>query len=307
MSYSGAGNRASKNERRDAAREKARAMREQQRKRERRNRWFIQGGIAVVVIAAAVIVSLVLWSSRSTPSAGPVNMQSDGILLAKDAKAVPTPAIPAGGQPVPTTRDKKSSVVSIRIYLDYFCPICNEFETANYDQLTSWMKSGAATVEIHPISFLDRSSEGTRYSSRAANAAGCVATYAPDDYWAWTHEMYLEQPEENSPGLTNAQIIGVMKKAGVHNLSKITTCVNDERYKSWVTDATQRAVDGPLPDSNVKTVAGTPTVIVDGQSFPITDASVSSAAAFATFVEQAASASATTTTPTPTPSPIPTK
>jgi len=307
MSYSGAGNRASKNERRDAAREKARAMREQQRKRERRNRLFLQGGIGVVVVVVAVVVALVLWTSRATPSAGPVNMQSDGILIGKDFKAVQTPAIPVGGQPVPTVRDKKSSVVSIRIYLDYFCPICNEFETANYDQISSWVKSGAATIEIHPISILDRSSLGTRYSSRAANAAGCVATYAPNDFWAFTHEMYLKQPTEDTVGLTNAQIVGVIKDAKVSDISAITKCVNDERYKSWVTDATNRALNGPLPDANVKNVTGTPTVIVDGQQFPITDSSVSSASAFATFVEQAASASATTSTPTPTPSPIPTK
>ena len=311
MTYSGSGNnRPTKNDRRDAAREKARTLREQQRKRERRNRFLWQGGIGVAVIAIAAVVFLIVSSSAVPAGSGPVNMASDGITIGKDYKAVRTPAIPINGKPTPTVRDKKSSVVNIRIYLDYFCPICNEFETANKSQISSWLKTGAATIEIHPISFLDRSSEGTQYSTRAANAAGCVATYSPDQYWAFTEEMYVKQPEENSTGLTNPQILSIVKFAKAKNYSKIADCVNSKRFFSWVGSATTRAENGPLPDSNVSTVTGTPTVLVDGQQYTITDTSVSSAADFAAFVEQVASSQSTSTsTPTPvaTPTPTPTK
>ncbi|HEY1530885.1 MAG TPA: thioredoxin domain-containing protein [Galbitalea sp.] len=306
MTYGGAGDRGSKNQRREAAREKARELREAQRKKEKRNRLFLQGGIGLAIVAAAVIIFFAISSSVVAPAAGPLNMQSDGIIIGKDLKAVSTPAIPAKGKPVATVRDKKSSVVSIRIYLDYFCPVCNAFETANKSQITKWLKTGAATIEIHPISFLDRSSLGTRYSSRAANAGGCVANYAPDDYWAFTEEMYVKQPKEDTVGLTNAQIIDVVKAAKVHNLSKISDCINSEKFKAWVTDATARAEAGPLPDSTVKQVTGTPTVIVDGVEYPITSDDVSSAADFAAFVEQTAGSqfdSGTKSTPTPTPTP----
>jgi protein-disulfide isomerase len=173
------------------------------------------------------------------------------------------------------------------------------------------MKSGAATVEIHPISFLDRSSLGTRYSSRAANAGGCVANYSPNDYWAFTQEMYEKQPTEDTAGLTNAQIVSVIKKAGVHHIPEITKCVDTEKFKSWVTAATNRATTGPLPDANVKTVTGTPTVIVDGLQYNANGTEDwTSASAFAAFVVQAAGASfnsGSTSTSTPTPSPTPTK
>jgi protein-disulfide isomerase len=304
----GAGDRGTKNQRREAAREKARELRDLQRKKEKRNRLFLQGGIAVAVIAVAAIVTLVLVNSVTPPAAGPLNMQSDGIIIGKDLKAVRTPAIPAKGKPVATVRDKKSNVVSIRIYLDYFCPVCNAFETANKSQITGWLKTGAATIEIHPISFLDRSSLGTRYSSRAANAGGCVANYAPDDYWAFTEEMYVKQPTEGTVGLTNAQIIDIAKTAKVSNLSKVSDCIKSEKFKAWVTSATARAEAGPLPDSSVKTVTGTPTVIVDGVEYPITTDDVSSASAFAAFVEQTAGAQfdSGTSTPSATPTPTPT-
>ncbi|HEY4226061.1 MAG TPA: thioredoxin domain-containing protein [Pseudolysinimonas sp.] len=306
VTYGNAGDRGTKNQRREAAREKARELRDQQRKKEKRNRVFLQGGIGLGVIVIGVIIFFVVSSSVTPPAAGPLNMQSDGIVIGKDFKAVPTPAIPAKGKPVATVRDKKSSVVSIRIYLDYFCPVCNAFETANKSQISSWLKSGAATIEIHPISFLDRSSLGTRYSSRAANAGGCVANYAPDDYWAFTEEMYVKQPQEDTVGLTNAQIIAIAKTAKVHNLSKVSDCINSEKFKGWVTAATARAEAGPLPDSSVKTVTGTPTVIVDGVEYPITSDDVSSAAAFAAFVEQTAGAQFDSGQPTPSPTPTPT-
>lgn len=310
MTNPGADDRGRKNERRAAARDKARELREQQRKQERRNRLLLQGGIGVGILAVAAIIFLVLSSSITRPAAGPLNMQSDGIIIGKDLKAVRTPAIPVNGKPVATVRNKKSSVVSIRIYLDYFCPVCNQFETANKTQLTSWLKKGAATLEIHPIALLDRSSLGTQYSTRAANAAACVANYAPDDYWAFTQEMYVRQPTEGTVGLSDAQILAVMSAAKVHDLSQITPCVKKQRFKAWVGDATTRAENGPLPDSTAKSVLGTPTVIVDGVEYPITTTDVSSASAFAAFVEQTAGAgfngSAPASTPKPTPSPTPT-
>jgi protein-disulfide isomerase len=307
MTYGSGDDRLSKNQRREAARDKARALREQQRKKERRNRVFLQGGIGIAILAILAIVVIVVVNSIQPAAAGPKNMLSDGITIGKQFKAVPTAAIPADGKPVATPRDKKSSVVTIRIYVDYFCPICNEFETANKTQISGWLKSGAATLEIHPISFLDRESLGTRYSSRSANAGACVANYSPNDFWAFTQEMYTKQPTENTAGLTNAQIVKVVKDAGVHNISDITKCVNTEKFSSWVKQSTDRATSGPLPDANVKSVTGTPTVIVDGLQYNASD--WTSASDFAAFVVQAAGASfnsGSTPTPTPTPSVTPT-
>jgi protein-disulfide isomerase len=308
MTYGEVGDRGIKNQRRESAREKARELRDQQRKKEKRNRLFLQGGIGLGIIAIIVIVFFSISSNITPPAAGPLNMRSDGIIIGKNLKAERTPAIPENGAPIATVRDKKSSVVSIRIYLDYFCPVCNEFETANKSQLTSWLKKGAVTLEIHPISILDRSSLGTSYSTRAANAAACVANYSPDDFWAFTQEMYVRQPKEDTVGLSDSQILAVMKAAKVHRIAQITPCVTKERFKGWVDSATTRASNGPLPDSTVASVTGTPTVIVDGVSYPITN-DVGSATAFAAFVEQTAGSQfdAATSTPKPTPTPTATK
>jgi protein-disulfide isomerase len=307
------GDRGNTNHRREATRDKARALRDEHRKQERRRRLLLQLSIIGAVIVIAALITVTLLSNQGGSGAGPANMASDGIVIGKDFKAVRTPALTADEQPVATERAKNASVVSIRIYVDYFCPNCRAFENANKAQLTSWLKNGAITLEIHPLALLDRSSLGTAYSSRSANAGACVANYSPDDYWAFTQAMFAKQPAEQTGGLDNAQIIAVIRSAGVHNLSKISDCVNSNKFKNWVAASTGRALTGPLPDSTAKKVLGTPTVIVDGQEYPITTADVTSAAAFAAFVEQAAGAqfdsngstSPPTATPTPTSIPIP--
>ena len=60
-------------------------------------------------------------------------------------------------------------------YIDFMCPVCNQFEQAYGETIQSLVDDGTITLNIHPISILDRESQGTEYSTRAANAMYCVA------------------------------------------------------------------------------------------------------------------------------------
>ena len=62
-----------KNQRREQAREQARLAREAEKKREKRNRLFLQGGIALVIIAVLGVVALVLSQSMKPAGPGPVS------------------------------------------------------------------------------------------------------------------------------------------------------------------------------------------------------------------------------------------
>ncbi len=300
MTIGGGSARPSKNERREAAREKARQLREEQKRRERRNKVLLGSGIGIAALAIIGIVAFIIFTSIRPAGPGPANMASDGVKIGQELKAVTTAALPAGSDPVPSDSNP-AGVVDIQVYVDYLCPYCGQFETTNSEQIESWVTEGSATVEIHPISILNSQSQGTRYSTRAANAAACVADIAPDSFFAFNSLLFEKQPKEGTPGLDNDTLVSLAKEAGASS-GRIESCINSGDFNNWVTDATTRALNGPLPNTDVPKVTGTPTVLVNGKQY---QGSLTDPTEFAAFVlEQTAEASATPT-PTPTPEPTP--
>ena len=295
--------RLSKNEKREAAREKARLLREEQRKKDRRTRFIVQGSIILGLLIVVGVIAGVLVNSITPEGPGPKNMASDGIQLTQGAIATETKAIDADADPVPNTRDEAAGTLDIQMYVDYLCPICGQFETTNGDYITSLLENGKTTVEIHPIAILDRLSQGTKYSTRATNAAACVANYSPNQYYDFHNLLFANQPAENTTGLTDDQLVDLTTQADVQEPDKIAACIKNQEFKAWVSNSTQRALDGPIPNSNVEKVTGTPTVIVNGLKYT---GSVSDLASFQAFVIQAAGSDFnenSTATPTPTPTP----
>lgn len=282
---------ASKKARRDQAREHARQLREIERKRKARNGWLLKGGVLLFFVAAAVVTVLVVSSlnqaaiEAAKPKPGPANMISDGIILTADSEgsgeivAVPTPAIPADGEPTATDPDDYPEQVKIVTYLDYFCPVCKTFEQTNAEQIGTWVSGGNATLEVHPIAILDRASLGTRYATRSANAMACVANFEPNLFFQATTAMYDSQPAEGTAGLSNNDILSVLFEAGVTS-EDVPDCVEKETFSQWVTQATERTASA-IPNSDLTGITGTPTVIVNGIQY---QGSVSDAAEFAAFV-----------------------
>lgn len=277
----------SKKARRNAARERAREARQKEQARRRRNKTFLISGIIVGALAVVAIVVLVVANSIQPVGPGPKNMASDGILLTgKSGKIVPveTKAIPEGGKPTATKQD--DSVANITVYEDYMCPICNQFETGNMTQIKQWVEDGTATLEVHPFNLLDRSSLGSKYSTRSAAAAACVANYDPEAFLDVNSAFYANQPSENTRGLTNDELAKIAKKAGATN-AKVQSCITDQKFAAWVGDATNRVLTEPLANSDLPKLTGTPTVIVNGKQYNGNGTNAwSDAQSFASFVEQ---------------------
>ncbi|MFD4420627.1 DsbA family protein [Agromyces sp. NPDC058484] len=308
MTYGGSSQpRPTRNERREAAREKARLLREEHKKRERRNRFLIQGGIIVAVLAiAALVVTLIVQNTRPA-GPGPLNMASDGILLTAGddggVTVVETPALAAGEAPTPTVPDESGTVANIVVYVDYLCPFCGDFEATNSESIRTMVEEGAATLEVHPVAILTNKSAGTQYSLRAANAAACVADASPESFWDFNALLFENQPEEGSSGLSNDELKAFAGDAGASSLPAIERCIDDTQFKSWVQDATNRALTEPVPNSDLPSITGTPTVLVNGQQY---GGSLEDPAEFQSFVLQATSATFNDSESTPTPTPTPT-
>jgi len=289
------GGRPSKNERREQAREQARELREAARKKEKRNRILLQSGIIVGILAVAAVVVLIIVSSVKPASPGPQNMASDGLLIQAGGEVLRTPALQPGETPTPNPTPG-ADVIQIQTYVDYMCPYCGQFEATNAEYLRTLVESGAASLEIFPLSFLDRVSLGTAYPTRAMNAFGCVADQQPDAALTFNELLFANQPAESTGGLNDDEIVELARQAGAKSAS-VETCIRDQQFKSWTDAATDRATQD-------RGISATPTILVNGQMY---EGSLTDQATFRQFVAAAQGAqyvedSAVTPTPTPTPS-----
>jgi protein-disulfide isomerase len=170
----------------------------------------------------------------------------------------------------------------VAIWFDAMCPICGEFEKTNGDTLESAVKDGSITLRLHPLTFLDRASNGTGYSTRAAAALTCVGVHDKSRVLDYYQALFTDQPEENSSGLTDEELA---KRATGLGIADISGCLDRSGpYQAWAQANTAHSQSGPIEVDGKKVldkIEGTPTVLVDGKQFT---GSISDASAFRTFL-----------------------
>lgn len=248
--------RTTKNDRREAARDKARQLREEQVRREKRNRFLLIGGVVVFLLVVAVAVWRIVAAGNEP--------------LIEDVEAVPDNSmvedggIPVGPGLAAGTRAGEDAPV-IDIYLDYTCVYCSQLEDINNEDLAELADNGEATVVYHPIALLDRTGSFTGFSGRATHAAAVVADQAPEqfvdahvamfDVYDAAREAGGAEPDQTvlREALTGAGVpADVAEEAAPGD---VTTGV----FAEWVAATTDQARnDG---------ISGTPTVYIDGEEF----------------------------------------
>lgn len=100
-------------------------------------------------------------------------------------------------------------------------------------------------------------SQGTRYSTRAANAVATVADGAPDKVLAFSAALFADQPAEGTDGLSDDEIAKLASDAGVP--PEVVARFPELTFEPWVTAST-----GAVFDTGV---TGTPTVKINGAVF----------------------------------------
>ncbi len=219
-----------------------------------RTNWFAIWVSVAVVAVVAVVIAFVVWMNNSatspgTPPSGSGIDQSTGAVV-----------VGSGEQTLDT-------------YVDFMCPICNQFEKTYGPEILDLVNKGTITLNIHPIAILDRYSQGAQFSTRSANAMYCVAEKSPDAAVPFMQAMFAKQPQENSPGLTDAEILDVAKSVGV---TGIDSCVNDQTYKQFVASMTDKT-----PVQPGQTGIATPTIAINGET--IANSKIPAAGSFASL------------------------
>lgn len=205
--------------------------------------------VGIAVVAATVLVAVVagiavtIGASKS-PTPGTATAQTSATApAAVDASG----AILLGDASAPTT---------VTVYTDFICPYCGKFDRTNADVLSAAIASGAVKLQVYPLNFLDDASNGTKYSTRAANAFATVANSDPDHALAFYQSLFENQPDENATGLSDQQIADLATTAGVP--ADVVATFADQTFVPWVDEMTT---------NQLTVISGTPTILINGTQF----------------------------------------
>jgi protein-disulfide isomerase len=211
-------------------------MREQQRRERNRNLMVV----GAVVCGLLIIVGVLFYVQSKRDTTGQTANDVPGNLTG-------TYSVTIGDSSAPTT---------LKIYEDFQCPICAEFEATVGAQVNAAIAAGTVKVDYHMAGFLDTQSTNA-YSSRALNAAAVVLdTAGPEVLLKFHTLLYQHQPAEGGPGPSDQQLIAYAVQAGAQE-SAVTQPIKDNVYAQWVINANdQMSKDG---------VNGTPTVYINGK------------------------------------------
>ncbi|QCR19902.1 DsbA family protein [Agrococcus sp. SGAir0287] len=243
----------------------------------RRSASVVSALLATLVLAGCVLVPPPAPSPAGAASGFPANMASHGVLQT-DAGVVTTPE--AAAAPVPTT--DVGDRIHVVVYVDLLCPFCGQFEATNGAMLADAVAAGEVALETHPVSFLDRLSLGTEYSTRAANLVAAVASLHPEATPAVLRALFEQQPAEDTTGLDDDELLAIAAAAGAQS-EALDEAVAAVAFRPFVEAATEAATTQPLPGDG-SPLTGTPTVLVDGARYT---GQPGDAAAFAAALEAA--------------------
>ena len=216
------------------ARERVKAMREEQQRQEKRRERMMKYGVAVAIVAAVAIIAVAVAASRGG-SDGPVNVPDaagtgNGLQIEGDGQG-----ILAGEAGAPVTID---------YWMDFLCPHCAEFETANSGAIQELVDSGQANIVYHPLDFT-----GGVYSRRANNAFACAAQEGMGS--EFKNAAFAAQGTQWS----TSSLVDLGEQVGIGG--DYEGCVRDDEFEDWA---------AAVPESaRSNQIEGTPTVFVNGE------------------------------------------
>ncbi|MFJ9816416.1 DsbA family protein [Streptomyces sp. NPDC101151] len=221
-------------------------------------------GFAAAVAVAVVGMSAVGCGNRYEP---PEAKNGEPAVMAEAGPAYSGPAdvperLEADGTTI--TVGDPGATVTVHLYEDPRCPVCEEFESAGgAPQLRAATVRRTAKTEYTLASFLDdrlggKGSEKAVNALRAALEAGRFAEY---------HDMlFANQPEESVDGFTDAYLLRLAGR--IHGLRgpAFDSAVRTMKYRSFVT-ASQKAYEraGGTEDPQGP---GTPTAEINDVRIP---------------------------------------
>jgi protein-disulfide isomerase len=207
--------------------------------------WFpiITTLVALVAIGTLAAVTIIGNQKAAEPAVAPTS----NVTLPADITTVinnETGAVTIG--------DSKNVLEE---YVDFGCPHCGAYNERFGEDVKGYVADGKISLSVHPLALLDNAFQGTKYSTRSANAFYCVAETAPNSVLSYMDNLFANQPNEGTEGLTDEELI---KIAGNSDATAAESCITDGTYTDFVTQTTRTTAANDW-------LKGTPTIRLNGE------------------------------------------
>ncbi len=122
-------------------------------------------------------------------------------------------------------RGDNQAKISIIEFSDYECPFCNRFHDTMKQVLSAYPDDVKWVYRHFPLDSLHINARSL------ANAAECAADQ--DKFWEFSDDVFTTYG--NGGSYTKADFATIAKKVGVKNISKFSTCVDNNEHAEDVT------------------------------------------------------------------------
>ncbi len=194
------------------------------------------GLTAIVMLFAVVLVGYIVISHNKKTAAS-----SERSVRVTSSKLV--------------TQDGKPKAV-VTFFEDFLCPACGNFERGFGPTVSKLIDAGAIAADYYMVGLLSRP-QNDDYSTRAGNAAYCVADESVDAFRRFHTALYTKEIQPSETGTTfpdNTKLIEYAREAGV--VGKVPDCIKAGKYTTMV--------DGLATAAGIR---ATPTVRINGQDY----------------------------------------
>lgn len=248
-------NRQTKEERRQAAREKARLLQELEAKQAKKRKVIT---IAVSVVAL-LLVAFAIWQIVTTDKGKERDLGS----YTGSVREVKTDNIADDGgvlfdhDGVATASESGKPVIGL--WSDYMCPGCERFEAKFSPLLKEHLDQEDLQIKLYLVNTL-----ATEFSTKGATAFYYVAQYAPDKAWAFNGALMAHGEKihaQSAPQNPSASdIADIAKSVGVPEdvVNDLPASITDEKWQALVSKTVEVFRDNGY--------TGTPTLTVNGQA-----------------------------------------
>ena len=261
--------RQTKAQRREAARLKAKELREAEARRARRNtiarRSFI-GGAGVAVAGGLGYLVYLGVDAKKNPKKKPKNSKfpapSEGLPTAKaNQNGIPKQVLSDAswtygeGAALDTVA---AAAPILDIYFDYSCPHCAEFDGIHTQEINQLLSDKKITLALHPCKILHQ-----EWTSVVMNAMGVVLDEAPAQSLSFhnvTFEIFSQALQtKNQSNMTAEGLVAAATKVNVPKevSAKFKAAVDADKYKKWVELGNEAF--------NARELESTPTVFFKGE------------------------------------------